>query len=44
MQSANSKQQYVVKQNIHARMTGMYINLLYSVVIGKLFENNLCIR
>jgi len=44
MQSAISKQQYIVKLNVHARMTGMYINLFYSVGIGKLSENNLYIR
>jgi len=44
MQSANSKQQCVAKLNVHARMTGMYINLLYSVDIVKLSENNLFIR
>ena len=44
MQSAISKQQYIVKLNVHARMTGMYINLFYSVGIGKLSKNNLYFR
>jgi hypothetical protein len=44
MQSSNSRQQYVVKLNVHARMTGKYVNLLYSAVVGKLSESHLSIQ